>query len=363
MPQIFELFGYAIAAQSETITQGRHLAQCPFGGGACTGGDSRRLPMVTFPKRSELAAYFEESHLKQTPAGVCSIQLTEGEAPWVVCPRRLLSPGADEDAPPPPASPVAAKLLAWFGYAPGTRLGVWHKVRVPVPDSAAGVAYTFEYVIMPVANVPLRQLYETLGGEHEDVDKRLRQGGYGFAVRHKEVCALDYPVGQPNFIEVLPVGVAGGNKDERSHIALAFEDALLGKPHTAPEVLPAPTLERLLAELLAKSQAALACGGQLVWVAQDKLLDQISTNTALNLAQQRADRLAEVNLLSVAYDDLLTTPEAGPIELTRLQLFAGPVAAPSASFQDIARARALPDQNAFMTSLLSKKKLRHWTVG
>ncbi|WP_287130068.1 hypothetical protein [Candidatus Cyanaurora vandensis] len=72
MPQIFEIFGYPIADQSEAAESNRRAARCPFMGRDCDGGGNRYASQIDLSRNSALAAIFPE-HSKLA-SGVCSIQ-------------------------------------------------------------------------------------------------------------------------------------------------------------------------------------------------------------------------------------------------------------------------------------------------
>jgi len=94
LPKIFEIFGYPVADKSATAERNRKAARCPFTAMECDGGGNRYLSHVHVGKDSKLKDYFGGKEL--VPSGVCSIQLHEDEAPWIVCPKRLLFLGGEE---------------------------------------------------------------------------------------------------------------------------------------------------------------------------------------------------------------------------------------------------------------------------
>lgn len=87
MPQIFELLGYPISDNSESVSKSRMKAFCPFMNATCDGGGNRFMSEINLKEHPELHKYFPD--MERVPSGICSIQLTPDSSPWIICPRRL----------------------------------------------------------------------------------------------------------------------------------------------------------------------------------------------------------------------------------------------------------------------------------
>lgn len=374
MPKIFELFGYPLAAKGKKVEQSRRQALCPFYGGVCDGGGNRYLSAVNLAEHSELAKCFDDKSLKKVQVGVCSIQLLNEEAPWIVCPRRLLVLGHTQASAYEYQQYAENKVLGALGHPKGTRLGIWREVNIYVEhnddsddESAKSFDYTFDYVIVPVGSVPLRQVHESLGGDIKKLQKALTKNGYDFALRGNETYVENYPKGTPSILEIMTSSTSGGDEKKRTRISHAFEDAMLGKSHNAPSINKRQVWARMASQLIVKSQTAIAWGGKTIWILQDNLANYISASTALNLSDYIADHTAEVNILSFSYGDQFATPPNSVIELKDSQLFSGQMAPKgnkkdSKSFQDIVRAAFVPDVSALTARLVTKKALRYLTA-
>jgi hypothetical protein len=374
MPKIFELFGYPLSSKSAKAEQTRKQALCPFYGGVCDGGGNRYLSAVKLPEHPKLARYFNDKKLSNVQVGVCSIQLTEEEAPWIVCPRRLLVLGHSQASAYQYQRHAEHKVLSALNYKSGARLGVWREVKIYVEDNddnddenSKSFDYTFDYVIMPVAPTPLKKIQESLGGDIKSLEKSLSKNGYTFALRNNEVYVENYPSGTPSILEIMTSSTSGGNEKKRTRISHAFEDAILGKPHNAPSINKRQVWARMASQLIVKSQAAVVWGGKTIWLLQDNLAHYISNSTALNLNDYIAEHTGEVNVLSFYYVNQHKTPANSIIELKDSKLFSGQMAPKgnaqeSKSFQDIVRASFVPDINSLISRLASKRALRYLTA-
>lgn len=376
MPKIFELFGYPLSAKGKKAEQYRRQALCPFYGGTCDGGGNRYLSAIKLSEHPELTDYFDDKSLSKVQVGVCSIQLLDDEAPWIVCPRRLLVLGHNQASAYQYQQYAEKRVLNILGYPRGTQLGIWREVNIYVENQAEGNGeqetdetaksfdYTFDYVIMPIGSLPLRQVHESAGGDLKKLEKTLRKNGYSFAQRNNEVYVENYPLGSPSILEIMTCSTSGGDEKKRTRISHAFEDAILGKSHNAPSINKRQVWARMASQLIVKSQTAIAWGGKTIWLLQDNLADYISASTALNLNDYLAIHTAEVNILSFSYADQFTSPPDSVIELKDSQLFSGPMAPKgnkkeSKSFQDIVRASFVPDIGALTARLVTKKALRY----
>jgi hypothetical protein len=361
MPKLFEIFGYPISDDSEEATGNRLAARCPFMGRDCDGGGNRYSSQIDLARNQELAAIFPNR--KQLAAGVCSIQLLPDTTPWIVCPRRLLVLGRERAGQRTHQKSSEAVTLGVLGYPSGTKLGVWSEVKIKyketVGDLLISFDYTFDYVLMPIGSVSETEIIAEFGGTWNAWQRIFESGGYTIAKRGNEHFVEDCPVGTPSIIEIMTSSTSGGNKSKGTTIPMAFEDAMLGKPHNAPGINYRQVWARMASQLIAKSEIALNWKGKTIWVVQDVLVDYISATTALNVRQFLAENASEVNLLSFSYgDDFQDT--SGVIDLSEAELFAGQISSvprdmQKPSFQDIVRSPICPPLS-FLKKLLAKRK-------
>ena len=191
---------------------------------------------------------------------------------------------------------------------------------------------------------------------------KAQQAGYQFASRKGITYIENFPVGSPIIIEIMTSSTSGGDKKKRTQIPMAFEDAILGKPHSAPGINYRQVWARMVSQLIVKSEVALQWGGKTIWIVQDTLADYISNTTALNLKKFLADHMSEVNMLCYGYGTKPPEP-AGPIKLKGGSLYSGPISSNAkhevgTCFQDIIRAPICPPVENLLSVLLKKKMLR-----
>ncbi len=297
MPKIFELFGFPLTDHAPIAESHRRQAKCPFMGKACDGGGNRYLSSLDTSKNPELRKYFQAE--KIVPAGVCSLSIREGEQPWIVCPRRLLTLDHSEKAAAHQAD-TENRILSLSGFCPGTRLGVWTEVKIKTSSGDSdekSFDYTFDYVLVPIKSVSSEEVSKLLGEAWNHVSRKAQQAGYQFAQRNGVTYIEDFPLGQPLVIEIMTSSTSGGDKKKRTQIPMAFEDAILGKPHNAPGINYRQVWARMVSQLIVKSEAALNWGGKTIWVVQDTLADYISNTTALDLKKFLAKHTSEVIIL------------------------------------------------------------------
>lgn len=329
----------------------------------CDGGGNRYLSQIQLTETHPLKSRYPLR--ASLAAGVCSIQVAFGSTPWIVCPRRLLVLGRERAGERVHQKSSEAKTLATLAYPSGTRLGIWPEVKMKYEAEVGGVTvaldYTFDYVVMSLSSVSQTEIEAITGLSWPQARRNFETGGYAIAKRGDEYFIEDCPSGIPSVIEIMTSSTSGGNKNKRSTIPMAFEDAMLGKPHLAPGINYRQVWARMASQLIAKSEIALGWGGKTIWVVQDVLVDYISKTTALNVRQFLAEHTNEVNLLSFSYDAAYQNPQ-GVIDLPKAELFAGPITAlpqgdakPKPSFQDIIRSPVMPPLS-HLRSLLSKRK-------
>lgn len=362
MPKIFELFGYPLSVQTSEAQQCRKQAHCPFMGGDCDGGGNRYSSHADIPANSKLRDFFDNRD--RVEAGVCSIQLVDGEAPWIVCPRRLLVLGHENAVARAHQKATETEVLRLLGYSSGAKLGVWSEVKLQfeegIDDADKSFNYTFDYIVIPIGCASQNDLTATLGDDWRTWRRVFERGGYTVARRDGDDFVEDCPIGTPSIIEIMTSSTSGGNKAKRTTIPQAFEDAILGKEHSAPGINKRQVWARMVSQLIVKSEVAMAWGGKALWIIQDTLAAYISASTALNLQEFIAQYTNEVNLLSFSYGDQYKSA-SGVIELRPDRLYAGPISSGSAnagpSFQDIIRAPIRPHVKRLLAHLAESKPI------
>lgn len=365
MPKIFEIFGYPIDDRSPEAQQNRIAARCPFMDRDCDGGGNRYLSQIDLSRNPALKEIFPDR--SKLAAGVCSIQVKPNTAPWIVCPRRLLVLGRERAGERTHQRNSEIETLRLLGYPSGTRLGVWPEVKIKyisvVNEVEMSFDYTFDYLIMPISSVNQSEIESATNLPWIKLQKLFQNGGYTIAKRDNEYYVEDCPIGVPSIIEIMTSSTSGGDKNARTTIPMAFEDALLGKPHNGPSINYRQVWARMVSQLIVKSEIALNWGGKAIWVVQDLLVDYISASTALNLGLFISENTSEVNMLSFSYGESFEIP-TGVIDLSKPQLFAGPIASIPAdspqrmpSFQDIIRAPICPPLHRVVVSLARRKPI------
>ena len=362
MSKIFEIFGYPLTDSSNEAKECRKTAQCPFMGKECDGGGNRYLSSIDLSKSAALRSFFG-SRTGTVCAGICSLQLHDGEAPWIVCPRRLLVLGREAQGRRAFQIQSEKVALGYLGYESGTRLGVWPEMKMKYSGAAGGTSknfdYTFDYVIMPLGQVHQKEVEKLWGLGWGEARAIFERAGYTIARRGGEYFVEDAPLGIPSIIEIMTSSTSGGNKTHRTTIPMAFEDAILGRQHEGPGINYRQVWARMVSQLIVKSEVTLAWGGKTLWVVQDALVDYICSSTALNIRSFLASHPEEVNMLSFSYGTAFSRG-AGVIELSDPRLFAGPIAPLSSgprtpSFQDMVKAPICPPLS-HLYSLLARRR-------
>jgi hypothetical protein len=159
---------------------------------------------------------------------------------------------------------------------------------------------------------------------------------------------------------------SGGNKAKRTTISNAFEDAMSGRDHTAPGINYRQVWARMVSQLIVKTEVALHWGGPALWIVQDVLVDYICSSTALDIRKFLAERIGEVNMLSLSYGDRQNA-DKGVIELSVGGLYAGPISSAPAtaaapSFQDMVRTPLKPGLWRLTRLLIGKQPVNRITL-
>ena len=364
MPQIYELLGYPLSDLSESVIQSRKKIYCPFIGDVCDGGGNRFMSEIDLISHKELRDFFP--NLAKVPSGICSIQVTDEDSPWIVCPRRLFYMGnkANDDIL---RGETQQKLLGKSDFAKGTHIGIWTEVKVKYADNIssdcndiAAFDYTFDYVMMPLGIVKFSEAVIYSGLERNELKRLLQNNEYNFFDIDGEIFIKNFPVGNPLVVEVMTSSTSGGNKRKRSCIPQAFEDAILGRPHLAPGINYRQVWARMVSQLIVKSQAAIGWNGKTIWILQDLLANYISSSTALNLHNLVAEQTDEVNILAFSYgNNYKHLKKSHIVTLKDSVLYSGKIRNDSKHdlnpcFQDIILSAVCPPRSALISALVKK---------
>ena len=380
--RIYELFGYPVSDGSEEARKTRASGVCPFGGVPCDGGGNRYQSFPTIAQNDELFSFFEgvvaNGSTKKVPVGVCSLKT--GNQRWVVCPRRLftITGGVSN----PEMQNIQKIVFKNLGLLPGTKLGVWSEVKIKLRVSGTSVVaetgdevedgeggddeaqdqvfdYTFDYVLMPLGKVSLAEAAGMLGRSSKRLATVLSKMGY-------TVCSefvLDFPFGSPYILEVMTSSTSGGNKRKGTDMTSAFKKAMKEQgaleheqTHEAPGINYRQVWARMVSQLVAKSEIALAWGGKAIWLVQGALMDYISATTKIQANLMRAKELNEVNILCLEYQagsSINSCSEEFP-------LYAGPIrldGAPSPNeFASIINVSFVPDIKLLYKTKIGKEQ-------
>lgn len=366
MSKIFELFGYRLDAWGNKADENRANAHCPFMGCECDGGGNRHLSAIDLSKTTSLQKYFPNKSKVQ--AGVCSLQIKENEQPWIVCPRRLFAMRGESRSSQQEVT--QRKLVDFSGLPKGVALRAWSEVKMKLDtknddDEAKSFDYTFDYIIAGSRRVELSYAAQILGKSEKVARKIAIENGYTLAMRPDGKCYVeDFPGGPVLIVEIMTSSTSGGDKNKRTQVAMAFEDAVLHpENHKGPGINYRQVWARMVSQLIVKSQVGLAWNGKTVWLVQDVLADYISSSTALNLRRYISEHSGEVNILAMGYGASgVTSPEIDEISnLGESVFYAGPVGGNTISgegqlgFIDIIKIGAPPSIDDLWRSLFGKR--------
>lgn len=354
MSKIFELYGYRLDRWNEAADANLRIANCPFMGITCDGGGNRNMSALDLDDHPELARKFPG--FDRIQAGVCSLSVTQDGQPWIVCPRRLLS--LKQDGTANHQEKVKDSLFR-YSELPAGKYGVWSEVKMKTrtsttEDEEKSFDYTFDYVLAALKRTRLGDAARILGVSYAECRKMAVDAGLTIVRIAGEEFIDDFPCGSIYIVEIMTSSTSGGDKKKRTQIAMAFEDAVLKRPHSGPGINYRQVWARMVSQLIVKSQVALAWEGKTVWLIQDVLADYISSSTALNLRRYISEHPDEVNILSFRYPE-----RAAPImELEESNFFSGPISGDEqdAGFVDIVKIGAAPPVSALWYSLFKKVK-------
>ena len=367
MSKIFELYGYRLDRWNQEAEQNLRVARCPFMNAECDGGGNRFQSAIDLTKNPELSARIPNKDTVQV--GICSLQTRDGEQPWIVCPRRLLSLKGGELTNH--QSYVRKQLSGFSELEKGVKYFAWSEVKIKTEstnseDEAKWFDYTFDYVLAGVQRKRLSEVAELMELPLATVKRTATKNGYTLASRDSEIWIEDFPSDPLIIIEVMTSSTSGGNKKNRSQIAMACEDAILnGAEHNAPGINYRQVWARMVSQLIVKSQVGMAWGGKTIWLVQDVLADYISKSTGLILSQYLSEQLDEVNILAFGYGDKISNDDDSIIKLDKADLFSGPITSSGNAFAhegfiDIVKIGAPPPKKQIWKSLLNKTPVGVW---
>jgi hypothetical protein len=333
----------------------------------CDGGGNRFQSAIDLRSNSALSVRIPGKESIQV--GVCSLQTHVGEQPWIVCPRRLLSlkGGRLSDK----QEVVRKQLSAFSELDEGKKYLAWSEVKIKTEstnddEEVKWFDYTFDYVLASVHRKRVADVAAIVDLPVNVVKRTAERNSYTLASRDSELWIDDFPSDPLIIIEVMTSSTSGGNKRNRTQIAMACEDAILhGNTHNAPGINYRQVWARMVSQLIVKSQVGMAWGGKTIWLVQDVLANYISKSTGLILSQYLSDHLDEVNILAFGYGDKIAVEDDSLIELEDGNLYAGPITKSGNAFAhdgfiDIVKIGAPPPKEQIWKSLFNKAPVVVW---
>ncbi|MBF0138664.1 MAG: hypothetical protein HQL74_00135 [Magnetococcales bacterium] len=361
MSKIFELYGFRLDCWNDEAAKNRAKAWCPFMDSECDGGGNRYLSAIDLKSSNHLRRYFPGKDIVQS--GVCSLRLREGEQPWIVCPRRLLS--LKTQMPSDYQSHVKAELAQRSELEPRKAYRAWSEVKMKIEttnndDETKSFDYTFDYIIAGTVRKKVSEIVSLVGNSERVTLRIAEENGYTIAMRDGERWIDDFPAEPIIIVEIMTSSTSGGDKKKRTQIAMACEDAIIDPAnHNGPSINYRQVWARMVSQLIVKSQVGLAWGGRTFWLLQDVLANYISSTTALDLSRYIAKYPNEVNILAFGYDDV-DGADAKPImELEDSTFYSGPITenagdSQAKGFVEIVKIGAPPNKEHLWRSLFKK---------
>lgn len=199
-----------------------------------------------------------------------------------------------------------------------------------------------------------------MGKEFAQLKKIAEDNQYTLASRNGELWIDDFPSDPIVIVEIMTSSTSGGNKNKRTQIAMACEDAIVSlETHNGPGINYRQVWARMVSQLIVKSQVGLAWNGKTFWLLQDLLAQYISSTTALDLSKYIAQHPDEVNILAFGYGEIDAESTSPIIELSDSTFYAGPITenadnSVSKGFVEIVKIGAPPDKEHLWRSLFKK---------
>lgn len=354
MPKLYEIFGYRHDDDTLDAQNHRQNAWCPFMDTPCDGGGNRWLTQISLDKEEhrELKMLYP-NHDKLIP-GACSIQPNPNDIPWIICLHRLFAISSKTQH-------IIRSVLSYFHLPHPCILGVWSEVKIEHKEIINGLVsqfdYTFDYILFQLENISLETGFEIVYGTKPETISKLQTferliEKKGFIIHDNQI--INFPIPKPIIIEVMTSSTSGQNKEKRTQINQAFEDAILGRFHQAPSINYRQVWSRMVGQLFVKSEVALGWNGKTIWILQDVLTKYISTTTLLNLDNFKSSQLNDINILSFSYPKDISEK---PSYLTHPQLYSGKInrsQSQDPSLFDILRSPLQPPIEKLMQIIIAK---------
>ncbi len=364
MSKIYELFGFRLDTWGSLAYANCRMAWCPFMNAECDGGGNRYLSGIDLQTHPELAKIFPGKKLVQ--AGICSLRVRDGEQPWIVCPRRLLSL-RESSSRSNYQNHVRQQLSKYMNLHQEGHYRVWSEVKMKVgtttdDDQEKSFDYTFDYVISGSKRILVADVAKIINRSQKTTQKIAEENGFTLA-RRGELWIEDFPSDPVIIVEIMTSSTSGGDKKKRTQIGMAFEDAILDpKNHNGPGINYRQVWARMVSQLIVKSQVGMSWHGKTIWLIQDVLAHYISASTALNLSKYLAQRTGEVNILAVGYGDKANSKSIldKVVSLEDSSFYAGPITAGASQdtehggFIEIVKIGAPPPKEHLWRSLFLK---------
>ena len=363
--KVFELFGYPVDSWTKEAQDNLSICNCPFMNAGCDGGGNRFSSGISLTTSHPLKQYFPGK--SEIQAGVCSLQLHDGEQPWIVCPRRLLNYriGAESNN----QDDVKRVLCEKSDLIRGQKYHVWSEVKMKCHVSQGGKTglfdYTFDYVITGLERKPISEVASLLGVSKPVALDMLVENGFTTCRKDGEMYCDDFPTLPLVIVEVMTSSTSGGNKRNRTQVAQLFEDTVLKLggadiSPAGPGINYRQVWARMVSQLLVKSQIGKAWGGVTFWILQDLLAEYISSTTALTFSDFIAQHADEVNIVAGGYgDEIYPAKRKGPLAAIRdVRFYSGkvsPEGATGKTFSDIIKLGCTPPREELLRKLLKKK--------
>jgi len=260
MSKIYELFGYRLDAWGAEARANCKKAWCPFMDAECDGGGNRYLSAIDLKTHPKLAKKFPGKRLVQS--GVCSLRVRDGEQPWIVCPRRLLSL-RENSSRLNYQNHVKQQLSKHMDLPQGNNYRAWAEVKMKVGTTTDDEQdkffdYTFDYVIAGSKKLALSDVSKMIGRSEKATQKIAEQNGFTLAKRG-DLWIENFPSDPVVIVEIMTSSTSGGDKNKRTQIGMAFEDAVLNPAnHNGPGINYRQVWARMVSQLIVKSQVGIA---------------------------------------------------------------------------------------------------------
>jgi hypothetical protein len=368
MSKIFELFGYRLDMWNDEATENRKQARCPFMDAECDGGGNRYLSAIDLRKNTRLKKYFPSKEVVQ--CGICSLRVRDGEQPWIVCPRRLLTLRSKSN--PEYQGTVKQQFAKYAKLDKGILYKVWSEVKMKVEttnddDETKSFDYTFDYVLAGTKKMPLSTVADIIGKSEKVTRTLAESNGLTIAQRNGIMWVEDFPSDPVTIIEIMTSSTSGGDKNKRTQMSMAFEDAIIHPDlHNGPGINYRQVWARMVSQLIVKSQVGTSWGGRTIWLLQDLLANYISSTTALDLSRYIADHPNEVNILSFGYGNSIDNKPTPITPLDQSTFYAGPISenheGSRVGFIEIVKIGAPPPKDHLWQSLFKKASCGYFQI-